>query len=106
MAYRVCVKLGERALARVRSLERLHIYRPLTHSHPSSHGPHRSLSSLMPPAPRRRSLVWGGSPLLQTAIIERFGQSNLRQNRKDAMLHGRMMREWHAGYLDGIEDKT
>jgi hypothetical protein len=91
VAYRVCVKLGERALARVRSLERLHIYRPLTHSHPSSHDPHRSLSSLMPPAPRRRSLIWVGSALLQTAIIERLGQSNLRQNRKDEDFQQSMM---------------
>ena len=51
-------------------------------------------------------MVWGGSPLLQTAIIERLGQSNLRQNRKDEMLHAQMMREWHEGYLDAIEDET
>ena len=52
------------------------------------------------------SLIWGGSPLLQTAIIERFGQSNLHQNRKDEEKGARMIWERGGGYLDGIKDET
>ena len=106
MTYRVCTKRLGRSDLPSAIHESLPMPIPLPHASLSHASPHRSLSSLMPPAPRRRSLVWGGSPLLQTAIIERLGQSNLRQNRKDEMLHQRMRREWHEGYLDAIEDET
>jgi hypothetical protein len=60
----------------------------------------------MPPAPRRRSLIWRVAPLLLIAIIERLGQSNLRQNRKDEEKGARIDWERWGGYLDAIEDET
>ena len=65
----------------------------------------RSHLSCHPPK-RKMSLIWGGSPLLQTAIIERAGQSNLRWNREDEDFRRSMVWERGGGYLDGIEDET
>ena len=65
----------------------------------------RSHLSCHPPK-RKMSLIWGGSAPLQAAIIERLGQSNLRQNRKDEEKGARMIWERGRGYLDGIEDET
>ena len=51
-------------------------------------------------------MIWGGSALLQTAIIERFGQSNLRWDRKDKDFRKSVVWERGGGYLDGIENET
>ena len=89
-------------LASVRSLEHL----PMSTAPWHTHIPHHTTRTARCPLTRRpeeKKLVLGrfSTPpdLLQTAVIKRSGQSNLRQNRKDEMLHGRMMREWHEGYL-------
>ena len=92
-------------LASVRSLERLPMSTAPSHTR-IPHSPSRTSRSVSNRHPEEKTLVPDNAATFQSALVDAFRPSNLRQNRERETQRQIVKRARCGGYLATIEDAT
>ena len=89
------------------SLERLPMSTAPSHTHiPHSNSPPRTSRSASNRHPEEKTLVPHNAATFQSALIDPFRPSNLRQNRERETQTAKVKRVWCGSHLAHMEDAT